>query len=99
MYCENCGAQLKDGAKFCPQCGTKVIDDGPAPSSATASEPSSYRPSAFASGNPSTQPVAETPQRTEKLYYPDPKRYATYMDFKTLIAMKRADDIADFPDE
>ena len=21
MYCENCGTQLKDGAKFCPNCG------------------------------------------------------------------------------
>lgn len=23
MYCKNCGARLKDGAKFCPKCGAK----------------------------------------------------------------------------
>lgn len=25
MYCKNCGAQLKDGARFCPKCGTPVL--------------------------------------------------------------------------
>ena len=24
MYCENCGKQLSDNAKFCPECGTKT---------------------------------------------------------------------------
>ena len=24
MFCRNCGAQLKEGAKFCPKCGTPV---------------------------------------------------------------------------
>jgi hypothetical protein len=24
MFCENCGNQMKDGAKFCPKCGGKV---------------------------------------------------------------------------
>ena len=23
-YCSNCGAEIKDGAGFCPKCGTKV---------------------------------------------------------------------------
>ena len=27
MYCEECGAELKDGAKFCKNCGHKVSDD------------------------------------------------------------------------
>lgn len=25
MFCKNCGAKIKDGAQFCPECGTKVI--------------------------------------------------------------------------
>lgn len=28
MFCTNCGNQLKDGAKFCPNCGAKVSQDG-----------------------------------------------------------------------
>lgn len=24
MFCKNCGAEVKDGAQFCPKCGTKV---------------------------------------------------------------------------
>ena len=24
MFCKNCGTQLKEGAKFCPKCGTPV---------------------------------------------------------------------------
>lgn len=27
MFCRNCGNQLKDGVKFCPNCGAKVIPD------------------------------------------------------------------------
>lgn len=29
MYCNSCGAQVKDGARFCPKCGTPV-DEAPA---------------------------------------------------------------------
>ena len=25
MKCTNCGAALADSAKFCPECGTKVV--------------------------------------------------------------------------
>lgn len=31
MFCEQCGAKLQDGAKFCTVCGTRVTDDIPAP--------------------------------------------------------------------
>ena len=24
MYCPNCGAEVKDDAKFCPKCGSNV---------------------------------------------------------------------------
>lgn len=27
MYCGKCGKQIKDGAKFCPQCGAEQTDD------------------------------------------------------------------------
>ena len=25
MICKNCGAEVKDGVKFCPSCGYKVV--------------------------------------------------------------------------
>lgn len=28
MYCKECGFQLSDEAKFCPNCGTKVAING-----------------------------------------------------------------------
>ena len=97
MFCENCGAPLKDGAKFCPNCGSPIAGD------ITASTPaSSYQempPSARAYGAPSAAPAAATQQQPDKLYYPDPNRYTTYMDYKTFLAMKRADDIDDFPND
>ena len=27
MYCDNCGSELRDGAKFCPKCGGKIVAD------------------------------------------------------------------------
>ena len=30
MYCRNCGEELRDGARFCPNCGARVTDAGPA---------------------------------------------------------------------
>lgn len=27
MYCENCGKELPDEAKFCPECGKNVLHD------------------------------------------------------------------------
>lgn len=29
MFCKNCGAQIKDGAKFCPKCGTPAGNTNP----------------------------------------------------------------------
>ena len=28
MYCIQCGTEIKDGAKYCSNCGTKVINNG-----------------------------------------------------------------------
>ena len=30
-FCGNCGAQIPDGTKFCPECGQKVAVQQPAP--------------------------------------------------------------------
>ena len=27
MFCKNCGAQLSEGAAFCPNCGTAVVKE------------------------------------------------------------------------
>lgn len=27
MYCKNCGKEIDDGVKFCPECGTKLFSD------------------------------------------------------------------------
>ncbi|MEG1719950.1 MAG: zinc ribbon domain-containing protein, partial [Clostridia bacterium] len=29
MFCQNCGKSLLENAKFCPECGTKVILETP----------------------------------------------------------------------
>lgn len=27
MFCDKCGTQFRDGAKFCPKCGNKIHSD------------------------------------------------------------------------
>ena len=29
MYCDNCGAEIPDGARYCPNCGKKLVQDQP----------------------------------------------------------------------
>ena len=31
MFCSNCGKQIPDASRFCPECGTSVALDGPPP--------------------------------------------------------------------
>jgi len=31
MFCQNCGAQLREGARFCPECGLNTVDIMPPP--------------------------------------------------------------------
>jgi hypothetical protein len=40
MYCENCGNQIDDSARFCPACGTQVGTGAPAQGQQTAAAPS-----------------------------------------------------------
>lgn len=51
-YCQNCGAQLSDSAKFCPHCGT------PVPSTAAPSEPTAPFQDQPAAAAPSNQPAS-----------------------------------------
>ena len=92
MFCENCGAQLKDGAKFCPQCGAKVGGDAPAAAPASNFAETAQTPP------PTANPFAIPQQKpqTGKLYYPDPTRYTNFMGFKMMAAMNQADNTNDF---
>ena len=55
MYCENCGTQLKDGAKFCPNCGASVAS----PSSIEVKQPQPYQQA--------SQPQTTSQPRPEEL--------------------------------
>lgn len=83
MFCENCGAPLQEGARFCGNCGTPVASVAPvaptAPAAPVARE--------------------QAPRPAGKLYYPNPARYTTYMGFKERAAMLGADDTDDFPED
>ncbi len=39
MKCINCGAEVRDGAKFCPDCGSPLAVPAPEPAPAPAPEP------------------------------------------------------------
>lgn len=41
MFCRNCGAELKGGAKFCPKCGTPVAADPAGGNGAAGQSPAS----------------------------------------------------------
>ncbi len=45
MFCQNCGASVADGTKFCPKCGTRLV---PAAASSTRQAPASRAGSARA---------------------------------------------------
>ncbi|MCR5591756.1 MAG: YARHG domain-containing protein [Lachnospiraceae bacterium] len=36
MFCENCGKQMPDGAKFCTECGAELKQPAPAPAASSA---------------------------------------------------------------
>lgn len=72
MYCKYCGAQLPDGAKFCPKCGG-------------ASTPVSEAPEADApKPRPEPQPEPEVEPEPEEEVKGEPKK--PYMSLKELFA-------------
>ena len=63
MFCPNCGAPLREGAKFCGHCGTPAPEaaSSPAPAEPSVSpEPAPAAPEA-AAPEAAPQPAAETP--------------------------------------
>lgn len=58
MYCRNCGAQIPDGAAFCPKCGTALR-------SAPQSDPRG--PNAGYQDQPPQQPYAGQPAATQSV--------------------------------
>lgn len=57
MYCVNCGVQIDEGHKFCPECGT--------PAAAPAAPP----PAAPIVDTTGRRVDAEAPEITEKMYF------------------------------
>ncbi len=57
MFCEKCGAQLPDGAKFCEKCGTPVREAGAPVSSVTPPPP----PVSTEDGETSSSPAFSAP--------------------------------------
>lgn len=68
-FCPNCGAQIRDGVKFCTECGTKVIQPAPPaePAYVPPAEPA-CEPTAHPTYVPPVQPISESP--AESAYEP-----------------------------
>ena len=60
-FCGNCGAQIPDGTKFCPECGQKVAVQQPAPAEPVQS---AYEAPAQQSYTPPVQQSYEAPQQS-----------------------------------
>lgn len=59
MYCPNCGAEVRDGSKFCANCGTRLST---APSTPAApSTPVAPQPAEAAPASPTQAPAALSP--------------------------------------
>ena len=63
-FCGNCGAQIPDGTKFCPECGQKVAVQQPAPAEPVQS---AYEAPAQQSY---TQPVQQSYEAPQQSYVP-----------------------------
>ena len=63
-FCGNCGAQIPDGTKFCPECGQKVAVQQPAPAEPVQS---AYEAPAQQSY---TQPVQQSYEAPQQSYAP-----------------------------
>ena len=67
MFCKNCGAQLSEGAGFCPNCGTAVVKEVAEPVYQQPAEPQQpvYRQPAEPQ-----QPVYQQPVYQQPVYQP-----------------------------
>mgnify|MGYP000900028003 CR=1 FL=1 len=66
MFCENCGKNLPDGAKFCNGCGAKTEPVQPAYPAAAESAPA----------RPVPPPPAQTAYAPQQTYTPQPPVYS-----------------------
>ncbi len=61
MFCQNCGAAIEPGVKFCPNCGT-TCDVQPAANTAPAAEPTVVQPAAPSPAQQSAYAAPAYPQ-------------------------------------
>ena len=59
MYCENCGTQLKDGVKFCPNCGAAATQNTTAEVSQPEQPQYANQPEAMSQPQMASQPRPE----------------------------------------
>ena len=78
MYCNSCGAQMKDGARFCPKCGTPVevapqayeqVDPQPVNYPTVLSDP---RPVTYSAPEPDPLPVTYAEPEPQPTYQQTP---------------------------
>lgn len=62
MFCQKCGHQLADGAKFCPACGEKIASVNPAPTAPVGNMPQQYGGQPVDQAQPSYQAQQPTYQ-------------------------------------
>ena len=74
MFCENCGKNLPDGAKFCNGCGAKTEPVQPAYPAAAESAPA----------RPVPPPPAQTAYAPQQTYTPQPPAYSVQPDSEPL---------------
>ncbi len=80
MFCENCGKNLPDGAKFCNGCGAKT--EAVQPAYAAAAEPAPARP---VSPPPAyVQPPAQAAYAPQQTYAPPSPAYSGQPDSEPL---------------
>lgn len=79
MFCENCGKNLPDGAKFCNGCGAKVEPM----QSAYAAEPASSAPT-YTPPPAYTPPPVQTAYASGQTYVPQSPAYSSQPDSEPL---------------
>ena len=71
-FCQNCGAQLKEGTKFCPNCGTLVQSQG---SPAAVQPEAASAAAAMSAEHPASAPVAVMEKEPASPAAPQPGIY------------------------